>query len=100
MHCRLDNGKPLFWAKAADLYHVVAFFRYYAGWADKLTGLTIPLNGNYFGCAPLSGFNGSWQLCWPVTAVKLAPAIEFTLSLITHTSLISGLAELRSNARA
>ena len=25
--CRLDNGKPLFWAKAADLFHVVAFFR-------------------------------------------------------------------------
>ena len=28
--------------------------RYYAGWADKLTGLTIPTNGPYFGCAPLS----------------------------------------------
>ena len=36
----LDNGKTFFWAKA-DVQSVVACFRYYAGWADKIQGKTI-----------------------------------------------------------
>ncbi len=44
----LDNGKPYSVAKAADLPLTVACYRYYAGWADKIHGKTIPVNGNYF----------------------------------------------------
>jgi aldehyde dehydrogenase (NAD+) len=44
----LDNGKPLADAKAADLPLVVDCYRYYAGWADKNEGRTIPINGPYF----------------------------------------------------
>jgi aldehyde dehydrogenase (NAD+) len=44
----LDNGKPISDAKAADLPLVIDCLRYYAGWADKLTGDTIPIRGNYF----------------------------------------------------
>ncbi len=44
----LDNGKPLSDAKAADLPLAIDCLRYYAGWADKLTGDTIPIRGNYF----------------------------------------------------
>ena len=44
----LDNGKPISDARAADLPLVVDCFRYYAGWADKITGDTIPVRGNYF----------------------------------------------------
>src|SRR4051794_30115756 len=44
----LDNGKPLADARAADLPLVVKCFRYYAGWADKIHGKTIPIDGNYF----------------------------------------------------
>src|SRR5580698_4070607 len=44
----LDNGKPYQVAKAADLPLTVACYRYYAGWADKNHGKTIPVNGNYF----------------------------------------------------
>ena len=44
----LDNGKPIRDAKAADLPLVIDCLRYYAGWADKLTGDTIPIRGNYF----------------------------------------------------
>src|ERR1700722_16060529 len=44
----LDNGKPIRDAKAADLPLVIDCYRYYAGWADKLTGNTIPIRGNYF----------------------------------------------------
>ena len=44
----LDNGKPIRDARAADLPLSIDCLRYYAGWADKLTGDTIPIRGNYF----------------------------------------------------
>ncbi len=44
----LDNGKPIRDARAADLPLVIDCLRYYAGWADKITGDTIPIRGNYF----------------------------------------------------
>jgi aldehyde dehydrogenase (NAD+) len=44
----LDNGKPIRDARAADLPLAIDCLRYYAGWADKLKGDTIPIRGNYF----------------------------------------------------
>jgi aldehyde dehydrogenase (NAD+) len=44
----LDNGKPIRDSRAADLPLTIDCFRYYAGWADKLHGQTIPIRGNYF----------------------------------------------------
>ena len=44
----LDNGKPIRDARAADLPLAIDCIRYYAGWADKLTGDVIPIRGNYF----------------------------------------------------
>lgn len=44
----LDNGKPITEALNGDLPMVIDCFRYYAGWADKLCGDTIPIRGNYF----------------------------------------------------
>ena len=44
----LDNGKPIVDSRAADLPLAIDCLRYYAGWADKLTGDTIPIRGNYF----------------------------------------------------
>jgi aldehyde dehydrogenase (NAD+) len=44
----LDNGKPISDARAADFPLVVDTLRYYAGWADKIQGQTIPVRGNYF----------------------------------------------------
>src|SRR5579862_8878028 len=44
----LDNGKPYHVAKTADLPLTIACYRYYAGWADKIQGKTIPIAGNYF----------------------------------------------------
>src|SRR5574341_162359 len=38
----LDNGKPLFESSRGDLPLVAAHFRYYAGWADKYGGQTVP----------------------------------------------------------
>ena len=44
----LDNGKPVAVARAADLPLTIACYRYYAGWADKIQGKTIPIAGDYF----------------------------------------------------
>ena len=44
----LDNGKPITESKNGDLPMVIDTFRYYAGWADKIHGQTIPVRGNYF----------------------------------------------------
>jgi phenylacetaldehyde dehydrogenase len=43
----LDNGKPVAVARAADVALTVEHFRYYAGWADKITGETIPVSPPY-----------------------------------------------------
>lgn len=44
----LDNGKPINDARAADLPLSIDCLRYYAGWADKVHGDTIPVRGDYF----------------------------------------------------
>ncbi len=43
-----DNGKPIRDSQGADLPLVIDCLRYYAGWADKLQGATIPIRGNHF----------------------------------------------------
>src|SRR6478752_5923008 len=44
----LDNGKPIRESKSADLPLTIDCLRYYAGYADKIHGQTIPVRGNYF----------------------------------------------------
>lgn len=39
----LDNGKPCHVARAGDLNLAIATYRYYAGWADKVQGRTVPV---------------------------------------------------------
>lgn len=43
----LDNGKPISDARNADIPLVIDCLRYYAGWADKIQGDTIPIRGDY-----------------------------------------------------
>ncbi|MDG2381875.1 MAG: aldehyde dehydrogenase family protein [Pirellulaceae bacterium] len=44
----LDNGKPIRDSRAADLPLSIDCLRYYAGFADKIEGETIPVRGDYF----------------------------------------------------
>ena len=44
----LDNGKPYTASFHADLALSIKCYRYYAGWADKNHGKTIPVDGNFF----------------------------------------------------
>ncbi|GAB4845639.1 Aldehyde dehydrogenase 2 member B4, mitochondrial [Ancistrocladus abbreviatus] len=42
-----DNGKPYEQAAKSELPIFVRLFHYYAGWADKIHGLTVPADGQY-----------------------------------------------------
>ena len=44
----LDNGKPIAEARHGDLPLVIDVLRYYAGFADKIHGQTIPVRGEFF----------------------------------------------------
>ncbi len=43
----LDNGKPIRETRTGDIPLSIEHFRYYAGWATKIVGQTIPVKGNY-----------------------------------------------------
>ena len=76
----LDNGKPYHVARAADLPLTIACYRYYAGWADKIQGKTIPVNGRYF-CYTKHEPVGvvaqiiPWNFPLLMAAWKIAPAL-------------------------
>ena len=42
----LDSGKPLK-ASRGDLDHALTIWRYFAGWADKIHGNTLPIDGSF-----------------------------------------------------
>ncbi|KAK0412750.1 hypothetical protein QR680_006383 [Steinernema hermaphroditum] len=44
----LDNGKPYTNSYMIDTVHAIDAIRYYAGWADKIQGKTIPVAGDFF----------------------------------------------------
>jgi len=76
----LDNGKPCTVAKAVDIGLVLKTFRYYAGWADKIHGKTIPVAGPYLSytksepvgvCAQII----PWNFPLLMAAWKLGPAL-------------------------
>jgi aldehyde dehydrogenase (NAD+) len=43
----LDNGKPIRDSLNGDVPASISMYRYYAGWADKIHGKTIPVAGPY-----------------------------------------------------
>ncbi|EXB87864.1 Aldehyde dehydrogenase family 2 member [Morus notabilis] len=42
-----NNGKPYEQAATSEVPMLARLFRYYAGWADKIHGLTVPADGKY-----------------------------------------------------
>lgn len=76
----LDNGKPYQVAFAADLGLTILHYRYYAGWADKIHGQTIPADGNIFAYTRQEpvGVCGQiipWNFPLLMQAWKLGPAL-------------------------
>ncbi len=83
----LDNGKPVRDARAADLPLVIQCLRYYAGYADKIHGQTIPIDGSYF-CYTRKepvGVVGQiipWNFPMLMTAWKWGPALAAGCTIV------------------
>lgn len=76
----LDNGKPYAMAFAADVPLSINALRYYAGYADKNHGKTVPLNGDYFAYTRhepvgVCGQIIPWNFPLLMAAWKIGPAI-------------------------
>ncbi len=77
----LDNGKPLRLSSKVDVPQAVKHFRYYAGWASKLEGSTIPVsypNQLVYTLREPMGVVGliiPWNFPLMMAAWKLAPAL-------------------------
>jgi aldehyde dehydrogenase (NAD+) len=96
----LDNGKPKHVAAAADLPLVIACYRYYAGWADKIQGRTIPISGDYF-CytrhepVGVVGQIIPWNFPLLMQAWKLAPALACGNTVVLKVAEQTPLSALR-----
>jgi aldehyde dehydrogenase (NAD+) len=76
----LDNGKPIVETRAVDVPSAIEVFAYYAGWADKLGGETIPQSEGFFTYTMREphGVCGQiipWNFPLLMAAWKLAPAL-------------------------
>lgn len=77
----LDNGKPLRVSSKVDVPQAVRHFRYYAGWASKIEGATIPVsfpNQLVYTVREPMGVVGliiPWNFPLLMSAWKLAPAL-------------------------
>ena len=75
----LDTGKTITESSKIDVPHSVDVLRYYAGWATKLEGETIPVRGafNYTLREPLGvvGAITPWNFPLNIATWKIAPAL-------------------------
>ncbi len=96
----LDNGKPVAVAKAVDVAAAAACFRYFGGWADKIQGKTIPIDGNFL-CytrhepVGVVGQIIPWNFPVMMLAWKLAPALATGNTVVLKPAEQTPLSALR-----
>jgi aldehyde dehydrogenase (NAD+) len=95
-----NNGKPFQVAKAVDVPASVEVLRYFAGWADKLQGKTIPVNSDNFVYTlhePV-GVVGQiipWNFPLLMFAWKIAPALACGCTIVMKPAEQTPLTALR-----
>ncbi|KAK4753595.1 hypothetical protein SAY87_001699 [Trapa incisa] len=87
----LDNGKPYEQAAKIELPMVARMFRYYAGWADKIHGLTVPADGPHqvqtlHEPIGVAGQIIPWNFPLLMFAWKIAPALACGNSVVLKTA--------------
>jgi len=96
----LDNGKPYLTARTVDVPLSIACYRYFAGWADKIQGKTIPIGGDYF-CytrhepVGVVGQIIPWNFPLLMQAWKLAPTLAAGNTVILKPAEQTPLSALR-----
>src|SRR5881409_2432230 len=76
----LHNGKPIFESRHIEVPAAAECFQYFAGWADKIHGETIPVKGNYLTYTlrePVGVVAAivPWNFPLLLTSWKVAPAL-------------------------
>jgi acyl-CoA reductase-like NAD-dependent aldehyde dehydrogenase len=76
----LHNGKPIFESRHIEVPAAAECFQYYAGWADKIHGETVPVRGNFLTYTlrePVGVVAAivPWNFPLLLTAWKVAPAL-------------------------
>jgi aldehyde dehydrogenase (NAD+) len=101
----LDNGKPYQIALNVDLPLTIKCYRYYAGWADKIHGKTIPIEGPFF-CytrhepVGVVGQIIPWNFPLLMQAWKWGPALATGCTLVLKPAEQTPLTALRVAALA
>jgi aldehyde dehydrogenase (NAD+) len=97
----LNTGKPLAsHVMVADLPQAIASFRYYAGWADKISGMTLPKAGDFLSFTNYEPVGVCGQVIpwnWPLLmlAWKFGPALATGCTVILKPSQFTPLTALR-----
>jgi aldehyde dehydrogenase (NAD+) len=96
----LDNGKPIFESRQVDMPMVAEVFRYYAGWATKIHGETVPVRGpflNYTLREPLGVVAAivPWNFPLLLASWKLAPALATGNTVVLKPASWTPLTALR-----
>ncbi len=97
----LDNGKPLRVSRGGDIPFAARHFRYYAGWASKLEGSTIPVsipNQFVYTLREPMGVVGliiPWNFPLLMAAWKLGPALAAGNTVILKPAEQTPLTALR-----
>ncbi|HET6349575.1 MAG TPA: aldehyde dehydrogenase family protein [Candidatus Krumholzibacteria bacterium] len=99
----MNQGKPIFESSKIEVPFVASLFRYYAGWADKLGGETIPgIPGflNYTLREPVGvvGMIIPWNFPLLLTVWKLAPALAAGCTAVIKPSESTPLTALKLGA--
>ncbi|KVH87951.1 Aldehyde dehydrogenase domain-containing protein, partial [Cynara cardunculus var. scolymus] len=86
-----DNGKPYDQAAADEIPLLIRLFRYYAGWADKIHGLTIQADGlhHFRPCMNPIGVAGQiipWNFPLLMYAWKVGPALACGNTVVLKTA--------------
>lgn len=99
----LDNGKPVFFSRIVDVPTVSDAFRYYAGWATKVEGATIPISAQgaqylaYTLREPV-GVVGQiipWNFPLIMASMKLGPALAVGCTVVLKPAEQTPLTALR-----
>jgi aldehyde dehydrogenase (NAD+) len=96
----LDNGKPIFESRQVDLPMAAEVFRYYAGWATKIHGETVPVRGpflNYTLREPVGVVAAivPWNFPLLLASWKVAPALATGNTVVLKPSPWTSLTALR-----
>ena len=96
----MDNGKPIHEMRRIDLPMVIDCLEYYAGWADKVHGETLPVRGPFFaytrpGPVGVCGLIIPWNFPLQMAVWKIAPALAMGCTVVLKPAEQTPLSALR-----